>query len=173
MATTNKQKVEVGVNMMEKSITFMANTLFQMAFKIANARRLSPDYLVQNRELLESGFFTWFAEGMLESLHFEVLSPDGKKALERWDIYFSYSANPDPSVKKPPIGEIEEVAARLKALPPGTSYRIVIQTKPGASNVQGWQQTDFLSFDQKSEHAFSGWGYGHVDGTLFYREGTW
>ena len=173
MSTMTEQKVNVSVNLMEKSVTYMSNTLFQIKFKIAQGRGLSPDYLVQNREILENGFFAWLSEQTLLSVHFEVIAPDGSKALERWDLSFDYRADPDETVEKPPVQQIEEACRKLRSLPPGTNYRILVETKPEASEVQGWHETEFLPFAEKSNQEFSNWGYGHIFGKLWYREGTW
>jgi len=173
MGAITKQRVQVSVNVMTKSVTYMANTLFQLAFRIAKERGLSPDYITANRDMLERAFFTWLAEQSLQSLHVEIVSPDGSRALERWDVSFDYSADPDPEVRKPPVEELARVCKKLRSLPRGTYYRILVQTKPGASKVAGWQQTAFKPFTATREQALSGWGYGHVGAKLWYREGTW
>ena len=173
MGTMTKQRVEVSVNVMEKSVTYMANTLFLLAFRIVNARGLKPDFITKNRKTLEDGFFTWLAEQTLESVHVEIISLTGSKALERWDVSFDYSADPDNKVRKPPIEELADVCSNLRRLPRGTRYRIVVHTKPGASKVPGWYETTFKPFTQAREEELSGWGYGHIGAKLFYREGSW
>lgn len=173
MEAITKQKVEVSVNVMEKSVTYIANTLFQLAFRIVNARGLKPDFITQNRNALEDGFFTWLAEQSLESVHVEVTSLTGSEALERWDVTFDYSADPDPEVRKPPVEELAAVCNKLRRLPQGTRYRIVVKTKPGASKVPGWYETTFKPFTQAREEELPGWGYGHIGAKLFYRQGTW
>jgi hypothetical protein len=173
MAVLTKQRVEVSVNVMEKSVTYMANTLFQMAFRVAKDRGLPAELIVRNRDSLERGFFTWLAEQSLLSLHFEIVAPDGSKALERWDVSFDYSADPDLEVRKPPVEEIGDVCRRLRALPPGTWYRLIVHTKPDASKVDGWTPTTFKPFTASREEALPGWGFGHIGGKAFCREGTW
>jgi len=173
MATITKQRVGVTVNVMEKSVTYMSNSLFQLGFKITKERGLSPDYLVDNRDILERGFFTWLSEQSLLSLHVEIISPDGKKALERWDLKFDYSAEPDMRVQKPPVEEVKEVSRRLRTLPEGVTYRIVVETKPDASDIEGWYETDFFPFSQTNESSLPGWGFGNIFGKLLIREGSW
>lgn len=173
MGNITGQQVEVSVNVMEKSVTYMANMLFQLAFKIAKERGLSPDYIVQRRDKLERGFFVWFAEQTLAELHIEVLAPDGLKALERWDMTFEYSSNPDMEVRKPPVEELADICKELRSLPPGAHYRIVVRLKPDASDVEGWHETEFKPFTAASEKAFSKWGYGNIGGKLMYRGGIW
>jgi hypothetical protein len=173
MGTLVKEKVGVSVNVMEKSVTFMVNTLFNLMLRILNARGLRPDHIIGNREIIENGFFTWLAEETLERLHLEIIAPDGTKALERWDISFEYSAVPDLTVRKPPVEELAEIQKKLRSLPRGTCYRIVVHTKPGASPVKGWYPTTLKPFTAKREETFARWGYGHIGGQLYYREGTW
>ena len=123
MGVLLKQKVDVSVNVMEKSIIYMVNTLFNVMFRIINARGLRPDYITANREIIENGFFTWLAEQTLESLHLEIISPDGSRALERWDVSFDYSAEPNPEVRKPPVEEIAAIRNKLRSLPRGPPRR--------------------------------------------------
>lgn len=173
MGALLKQKVDVSVNVMQKSVTFMVNTLFNLMFRITNARGLRPDYITANREIIENGFFIWLSEQTLESLHLEIISPDSSRALERWDVSFDYSAEPDPEVRKLPVEEIAAIRNRLRSLPRGTYYRIVVHTKPEASKVEGWHPTMMKPFAMAREEAFPEWGYGHIGGKLFYREGKW
>lgn len=173
MGAITKQRVDVVVDVMQKSVVYMTNTLFQVILWIAKGRGLSPDYITSNRDIIERGFFTWLVEEALESLHFEIVSRDGSKSLERWDLNFEYSANPNSEVRRPPIDQIDDFCKKLRELPKGTYYRILVRTKPGASDVEGWQPTNFMPFSQSREEVFSDWGYGNISANLWYREGTW
>lgn len=173
MSTMTDQKVDVNVNVMEKSITYISNSLFQLFLRITNGRNLPPDYITSNRDILEKGFFTWCSEQSLKSVHLEIISPDSARAVERWDIALSYSSDPDSEVKKTPVSQIADVCKKLKGLPRGSQYRILVQTEPWASRVNGWSETSFKPFKEKSMKNFSGFGYGHIHGKLYYREGSW
>ena len=173
MRTMTKQKVEMKVNVFQKSVTYQVTTLFQVMFRITKARGLASSYITNNRDVLERGFFTWFSERMLETLYFEIVTEDGSKALERWEVNFDYSDNPDPEVRKPPIEQLESFCKKLRTLPRGTYYRILVQTKPGASEVEGWYPTSFKPFSQSNEKSFSGYGFGNIGAKLWYREGKW
>lgn len=173
MGTMTKQKVRVSVNVMTKSVNYVVNTIFLLAFRITKWRGLPPHYLASNRDIIERGLFTWLAEQTLEQLHIEVISPDSSRALERWDMAFIYSADPDPEVGQPAMGDVESLCRKLRALPPGTQYRLLVQTKPGASDVEGWRESQFLPFTAAREQDLTQWGYGNIQGRLMYREGTW
>jgi hypothetical protein len=46
-------------------------------------------------------------------------------------------------------------------------------TKPGASRVEGWCETNFMPFSASRQEALPGWGYGNIGANLLYKEGTW
>jgi hypothetical protein len=169
MGTLVSEKVEIAVNVMQRSVNATANWLFQMAFKIANLRRLSPDYLIQKREIIESGLFVWLAEQKLEGLSIEIFDPNRNDAQERFDFHFEYHSSPDPTVREPNIARLEEFCRRLEALPPGMEYRVVVAVGPNASEVPGWYDYQFRPLLAARNEQLSDYGYGHIETHLIYR----
>ena len=173
METKTKQINQVGINIMEKSVTYISNTVFMLAFRIVHERGLSPEYINRFRKVIEDGLFTWLTEQKLRKLYIEIFTPGRDSAHERWDFEFVFYADPNEEVRKPPEEELEGIGKRLKKLPPGATYRIVAETDRGASKVPGWCPTTLWNLDIEFEKDFSGWGYGNIDGKLFYKKGRW
>lgn len=172
MATRVKH-IGVGINLMEKSVTFMANAVIQTLFRIAHKRGLDPGYLQSNVQIIEEGLVTWLAEEKLLSLLLQVYVPGRADALEDWETAFEYYADPYLEVQKPPIEQIEEACRQLASLPPAAGYRIYAHLAPDASEVAGWVPGTPLVIDVDVEQEFDGTGFGHIGGKIRYRGGRW
>ncbi|MBI2858128.1 MAG: hypothetical protein HYX90_03520 [Chloroflexi bacterium] len=167
--------VKVGVNLLEKSVTFMANTLLQMGYRIEHSRGLKPGYMSANHQVIEAGLRTWLAEQKLLSLHFQILDPQADAALEEWETVIEYTANPREELRKPPVEQLEGLTARLRSLPSSARFRLFVRLAPDASEVPGWVpgglsplQGSVSEDTEVGEH-----GFGHVWGKTRYRSGTW
>ena len=117
MSTMTDQKVDVRVDVFTKSVTYIVNCIFQVFLRISNLRDLPAKYIITNRSIIENGLFCWNSERSLKSGHLEIISPDGSRVLERWDISLSYSDSPNEEVKKPPVDQIADFCKNLKKLP--------------------------------------------------------
>ena len=63
MSTIVRQSTDVVVNITEKTITYIVNTMFQMFLRISCERKLGPAYITRNREIIENGLFVWLETG--------------------------------------------------------------------------------------------------------------
>lgn len=172
MGTMVREKIDVGVNIVQRSITYMVNTTFQVLLEIIKRRNLRPDLLIQNRKVIEDGLFTWLAEQSLLSIHLEVSVPGVEQAEERWDTIFEYLSDPNEQVRKPPIEALTDIAGRLQRLPEETVYRIIVSLKPDATEVPGWVPATFKSIEIDQDiTAGEGWGFGNLGGKLYYKGG--
>lgn len=172
-ANTNvRQSVGVTVNTAERSVTFVANTMFQVLFRIATGRGLSPDYITRNREVIENGLFTWLAEQTLQRAYLEVFLSGHSQAIERWEFEFTYIDTPEAGAKQPPVAELAELCGILKALPRRAEYRVVVQTSPGATKVPGWKSTNLRSMGRCQSQELQAWGYGNISTKVTFR-GDW
>jgi hypothetical protein len=171
MSTHVSQREAVTVNVAERSVTYIANTMFQVLFRIVAGRGLSPQHMSENRESLENGLFTWLAEQTLLRAFLEVFIASSDEAIERWDFDFTYTSDPRQGTRQPPVDEINRLCGTLRALPAGTQYRIVVQTAPGATRVPGWEPTNLRHLDETRSASVEAWGHGPLSASLTYRQG--
>jgi len=171
MGTLVTEQVNVGVNVMTESVNFTVNSTFQGMLRLAHARGLKPDHIIEKRERIENGLFTWLGEQSLLALHLEVFL--GDVALERFDLEFKYRAEADRNIRKPDISKLEEFCKRLPRLPDGIDYRVVVTTTDEASDVPGWSPTDLFPLDVTNECGLSEFGFGNIGTNLVYRGGRW
>ena len=173
MGTLVSEKVDIGVNVLERSVTATANWVFQLALRVAKLRGLSPDSLIGKRQIIEDGLFTWLAEQTLEGISIEILDSKGEDAFERFDFEFTYRAEADLAVRNPNIAKLEEFCRTLRELPSGVEYRMVVSTASGATKVEGWYPYEFRPLHVDTEQLLSDHGFGNVGTKLIYRGGAW
>ena len=171
--TTKVKGVGVSVNIMEKSVTFVANTVIQILLRISHKRGLDPSYLQGNLEVIENGLRTWLSEQKLRGLLLQVSHPDREDALENWETLFDYFADPNNEVRKPPVDEIEKACEGLAKLPPGVTYRIFASVDPDASEVGGWVPGAPKQIISVMEKIFEDWGFGKIGAKIRYQGGEW
>ena len=169
MATLIKEKIGVQVNILERSVTFTVNIVFQTVFKIIGGRGLQADYLIDSRKVIEDGLFAWLSEQTLISLHVEIFRPGQDSCIERWDFDFEYRAEMDENITPPPLQELEEIFGKLDALPAGSDYQFAVRLKSPHVRVRGWSPAPMKALGAPDEHRFSGWGYGAIGTSLTYR----
>ncbi|HXE74702.1 MAG TPA: hypothetical protein VNN18_03555 [Candidatus Xenobia bacterium] len=169
MATLVKEKVSVDVDILQRSVTYTVNTVFQTMFKVVGGRGLPSDYLIERRKVIEDGLFTWLTEQALFSLHVEVFKRGENKCIERWDFEFVYRAEPDEKVGRPPLEELEQFMSKLKSLPAGAQYGLLANLKAGYTEVPGWSPRELMELEATDEQRLNAWGYGNIGTTLIYR----
>jgi hypothetical protein len=173
MGTLVSQNVEVGVNVLGQSVTGTTNWVFQLLLKATNLRDLAPDHLLDRREIIEKGLFTWLAEQTLEVISLEIFEPGREDALERFDHVFSYLAEPDMTVRNPDIAEVEAFCSTLQRLPASAQYRIAVSVRDGATVVEGWREGALRPLSVTKEQRLSDHGYGVIGTQFVYRGGAW
>jgi hypothetical protein len=172
MNTTVRQSTNVTVNTIERSVTYTVNTVFQLVFRIANARGLKPDYVLRNREIIENGLFTWTSEQSLQEIFLEVYLPGDREAIERWDFQIHYQASASNEVTPPALEQLAQFCSKLEKLPARAEYCVVVQTSPGATDVPGWHPTKLRELHDNASTKLEGWGYGNVRVGFTYRGQT-
>ncbi|MBA5868336.1 MAG: hypothetical protein GDA67_16710 [Nitrospira sp. CR1.3] len=171
MSTAVSQDVTVGVviDTLTKSVNFQVNMLLQLGLHLVKERGLSPTYIIKHRTTLEAGLFTWLTEQSMLGFSYEIYDPANQVALERFDIAFAYSNEPDSKVRPLDRQRISEVCRKLTTLPPGTEYRVIVQTAPGAAVVEGWEPTEYLPLGDSVDIEIGEHGYGNIGAKLIYR----
>ena len=171
MSTIVRQSTDVVVNITEKTITYIVNTMFQMFLRISCERKLGPAYITRNREIIENGLFVWLGEQTLQWAYLEVFLEGENEAIERWDFQFTYAHTIEKVVRQPPVNEIGQLCAKLKTLPARARYRVVVYTAPGASKVPGWEPTELRTLNESASESVQGWSYGNIEVGLTYKGG--
>ena len=170
--------VTVGVNLLEKAITYTVNVLFQLGYRLEGGRGLSGGgYMSRLHDVLERGFTTWVAEQKLLFVRFELYSSQSNKAYEYVQVDLTYLADPIERVVKAPVEQLEGIMKKLKTLPSDAKFNVIVKTAPGASDVPGWSRAEFKELiGGVAEEIVVGdeeHGFGHVTGKVVYTISNW
>lgn len=162
MATTaSRVKGRVGVKTWAKATNYVATEIFRVWFIILQQRGLANTDLLQQKEILNNGLFTWLTTRHLKKAILEIYEPSSSEAVERWDMEFVYAdprvedLNSEDSVDeawKTYLDEMTAFMARMNALPPGTEYRVVVDLEDEVDgnpppSVAGWSSTTLRNTD--------------------------
>jgi hypothetical protein len=171
MAVLVKNNLQVDTNILTQSMNMVVNSVMEILVEIIFIRKLDPADLLRRRKSLEDAMFVWLLERTLRGVIFEVSLPASSNALEQWDVAFAYSDSPDSQVKRAPTEELKRFGETLKALPPGSSFNIIVRLAPNAKDVPGWVSATKKNINPTVEKNFGTFGYGTIAGELRYTGG--
>ena len=156
--SVSEVRTSIGVKVWAMSTIYVANEVLRAWFEIANLRGLDNDYLSSNLETISRGLQTWLTTRHLRRAVLEVYDPQTDMAVERWDMVFDYdsSGTGGPQSFRTEMDKLREFASRLRSLPPGCRYRVVVQLDEGALPVRGWVPTTLRSVDHLRSHNLGG-----------------
>lgn len=144
MMMTQKVHGRVGLRLWTRSITYIANEIQRVWMEVANARGASLDYLLSRSETIKNGLVAWLTTRSLNRATLEFYTSErDSEAAERWDMAFTYdtTGQRDSEDYQTHLDRITSLAREVKALPPGTCYRVVVDLAPEAVAVPGWSNT--------------------------------
>jgi hypothetical protein len=154
-------------------MNMVVNSVMEMLIEIAYQRRLDPAALLALRKILEEALYIWLHERTIKGLLLEISLPESANALENWELVFAYSDDPNSEVKRAPTEELKHFSETLKNLPPGSTYRIMVNLTPDAKQLEGWTQVAPKNINPTVEKDFGNFGYGNIAGQMRYTSGTW
>ena len=168
MSVQVEDSTNITVNTMTMTANFVVNQVFLTLFRIAKGRNLSPLYLSEQRKVLEEGIFMWISEQTLKQLALEVFQKASDQAIERFEFDFNYVADPSMQVRQPAINSFEAFMATLNKLPDDATYHVLVTLKPNATQIEGWNSTQFKPLNITQKVDLGNWGFGKANVEMRY-----
>jgi hypothetical protein len=136
----------VVVNTYTHSVTYVTDKMLLSLKEIIRCSGLSPEKIAADWKVLQRGISSWLYSRDLESVHLEVFNPTTDALIGRWDfdIYFGSWGDSGMWVN---TDDIRYHIRKAGQWPSTCDYRIVLTTKPGRPNVDGWSATTLRSTD--------------------------
>lgn len=163
----------VAVNTYTHSVTFVTDKMLMSLKEIIRCSGLSPEKLVSDWKVLHRGITSWLNTRDLEEVHLEVFNPTTGGLIGRWDfeIYYGSSGDGEMWVN---TDDIRYHIRKAGQWPSACDYRIVLTTKPGRPNVEGWSGTTLRSTDGFVRQSLGTTidGDGLRTGTSYWRKNT-
>lgn len=135
----------VSVNTYTHSPTHVAKNILKSLKDIIRLVDLDSGMLASNWDTYICAVETWLDTGHLERVIIEVFNPSTNALIMRWDIDIVYGWSGDGSFWT----DTEQLKYSIRTIgqldPSITAYRIVLTTKSGRPDVDGWETTNLRS----------------------------
>jgi hypothetical protein len=127
------------------SVTFLSDNLLNTLRELIRENGLSPERLMQDRDVIANGLRTWLTSGHLTKVVIEFYRPGVTTADARWDVPVSYEGSGVEDDMWLDKNYLRQLIAKAKRPASDCRYRVILCTSPGAANVDGFSSCSFLS----------------------------
>lgn len=136
----------VFVNTYTHSVTFVTDKMLTSLMRIIAWSGLDPGKLTRDWGVLDRGIRTWLRTQHLRVVVLEVYRPASRMLVGRWDFEIEYGFSPDGYGEMwTDTDAIWFAIAKCGLNPASCDYRIIVDSKPGRPDVEGWGPAEFLS----------------------------
>ena len=143
----------VVVNTYAHSVTYVADNILRSMKDIIRLSGLDPTNLVDSWSSNMNALQTWLESRHLEVVVLEVFDPKNNKLVGRWDIDVVYTAGSGDGTFWTDTEQIKYHVRKAGLMPSDAKYRLLLQTKPGRSDVDGWGPATYRSTDGFVRHS--------------------
>jgi hypothetical protein len=163
----------VVVNTYTHSVTYVTDKMLMSLKEIIRCSGLSPEKLTSDWKVLHRGISTWLNSRDLDMVHLEVFNPSTDALIGRWDFDIYYGSSGDGGMWVN-TDDIRYHIRKAGQWPSTCDYRIVLTTKPGCPDVDGWSKTTLRSTDGFVRQSLGTTidGNGLRTGTAYWRKST-
>jgi hypothetical protein len=125
-------------------VTYVADKMLLSLKEIIRGSGLSPEKFATDWKVLHRGISAWLSSRDLETVILEVFNPANSILIGRWDFDIVYGASGDGSMWVN-ADDIRYHIRKAGQWPSTCDYRIVVTTKRGRPDVEGWSATTLRS----------------------------
>lgn len=136
----------VAVNTYTHSVTFVTDKMLMSLKEIIRCSGLSPEKLASEWKILHRGISSWLNSRDLEQVILEVYNPATDSLVGRWDFDLCYGWSGDGGMWVN-TDNIRYHILKAGQWPAACDYRIVLVTKRGRPDVEGWNAATLRSTD--------------------------
>lgn len=127
------------------SVTYVADNILKSLKDIVRLSGLDPTKLVNGWDDNMRALRTWLDTEDLQKVVLEIYDPKTDKLITRWDIDVVYGwASGDGSFWTD-TDQLKYAIRKAGIAPSAASYRLLMNSKPGRPDVQGWSSTAYRS----------------------------
>jgi hypothetical protein len=142
----------VAVNTYTHSVTYVADNILKSFKDIIRMSGLDPSRFAADWDTNMRALKTWLGTGDLEKVVLEVSDPATDALIVRWDIDIVYGWSGDGGFWT----DTEQLKYHIRKAgiaPSDADYKIMMTTKPGRPDVDGWRRGSFRSTDGFVRHS--------------------
>lgn len=137
----------VAVNTYTHSVTYVADNILKSFKDIIRLSGLDPENLVNSWDSKMRALKTWLGTGDLETVVLEVFNPRTGALITRWDVDVVYNWSSGNGSFWTDTEQLKYHILKAGIAPADARYEILLQTKPGRPDVEGWGKRSYRSTD--------------------------
>lgn len=137
----------VAVNTRTHSVTYVADNILKSFKDIIRLSGLNPGNLVADWDSNIRALRTWLNTGDLERVVLEIFNPRTDALIFRWDIDVVYNWSSGDGSFWTDTDQLKYHIRKAGLAPNDASYRLLLHTKPGRPDVDGWSTASYRSTD--------------------------
>lgn len=127
------------------SVTYVTDNILKSLKDIILLSGLNPEYFADHWEGNTRAIKTWLETGDLRKVVLEIYDPVTDKLVTRWDIDIVYGwSNGDGSFWTD-TEQLKYAIKKTGLVPSQAKYEVVLNTKPGRPDVEGWGKGSYRS----------------------------
>lgn len=128
----------VSVNTYTHSVTYVADNMLKSFKDIIRLSGLDPTKFVEDWDVTMRGVKKWLETQHLERLDLEIYDPKTDALLFRWDMDVVYGWSSGDGNFWVDTEQLKYAIRKAGLAPSEAKYRLLVRTKPGRPDVDGW-----------------------------------
>jgi hypothetical protein len=129
------------------SVVYVTDNILKSLKDIIVQSGLDPAKLADDWKVLHAGIKCWIESQHLNTVTLEIYHPSTDALVVRWDIDVAYTWALDAGTFWTDTAQLRYAIKKTGLVPSQAKYRVVVDNKPGRSDVDGWSKTSYRSTD--------------------------
>lgn len=129
------------------SVTYVADNILKSLKDIIRLSGLDPSSFVGDWQTNMRAVNTWLATGDLQRVALEIYNPKTNRLITRWDIEIAYEWTGGDGSFWADTEQLKYAIQKAGVAPSEALYELVLSTKKGRRDVDGWSRGTFRSTD--------------------------
>ncbi|MFS2318917.1 HORMA domain containing protein [Maricaulis sp. D1M11] len=131
----------VSVNTYTHSVTYVADNMLKSLKDIIRLSGLDPANFIEDWEVNKRGIKCWLETQYLIGVELEIYDPKTDALLFRWDMDVVYGWSSDDGNFWVDTDQLKYAIRKAGLVPSQAKYSLLLRTKPGRPDVDGWQKS--------------------------------
>lgn len=127
------------------SVTYVADNILKSFRDIIRLSGLNPKELSETWESKLRALSTWIESKDLEKVILEIYHPVTGGLIVRWDLDIVYNWSTDEGTFYTDTDQLRYAIQKAGVVPAEAKYDVILTTKRGRPDVQGWGPVEFRS----------------------------
>lgn len=130
----------VSVNTYTHSVTYVADNMLKSLKDIIRLSGLDPTNFIEDWDVNMRGIKRWLETQDLERVDLEIYDPKTDALLARWDMDVVYGWSSGDGNFWVDTEQLKYAIRKAGLVPSQAKYRLLVRTKPGRPDVDGWSK---------------------------------